>query len=70
MADQTTRRIERLEQQAQARGARIDASWLLDLIGEVYELPQEANALAMREDGFNEYARVMLKVYGGEHEEA
>ena len=63
MPDQTTRRIEALEKQAQARGTRIDASWLLDVVGDVYELPQ-TEAFSMRDDTYDEYCRVMLMVYG------
>lgn len=64
MPDQTTRRIERLEQQAAARGTRIDASWLLGVVSEVYGEPLETEAFTMRDDTYDEYCRVMLMVYG------
>lgn len=61
--DATTRRLDRLEAQAKARGPQVDVSWILDVFADVYGCEREAGKLVMREDDWQDFSRVLLKIY-------
>lgn len=61
--DATTRRLDRLEAQAKARGPQVDVSWIDGVIADVYGTEREAGKVTMRADDFRDFGRVLLKIY-------
>lgn len=62
--NQTSKRIDRLEKQAEERGPRINCSWILDIIADVYQSEREAGKLLMREADYLEFEKTVLAIYG------
>lgn len=63
MPDKTTRRLDVLERHLEARGPQVDVSWILDVFADVYGTEREAGKVTMRADDFQDFERVVLKIY-------
>lgn len=64
MPDKITRRLERLEKQAEERGELIDVTEYFTALSEVYHTQTEKDVVIMRLADWQAFTDVLLTVYG------